>query len=125
MGLLWATRLAACQFFQPQGHRRSGVGERRNRREVIGGGNRAELRSDSSLTPRLDNASALPVIFRALGLAHDGIEAALAGRLPEQRACSAGCGLIKAQGLVEGSWNQRRQIEQAGDRVSGNDEIGR
>src|ERR1700733_820216 len=111
MGLLWATSLAPCQCFQPKRHGGSRVRQRGNRREVIGGGNRAELRGDAGLTPRLDNASALPVIFRAFRFSHDRIEAAVGGGLPDQRAGGAGRGFIEAQGLVDGGRNERRKIE--------------
>ena len=104
--------LPPCQFFQPRDHRRIRIGQRRNRSEVVGAGDRTEPGREAGRAPAVDDGPALPKIFRAFVFAHDSIETSARRSLPEQRARSNSRSAIEPQGLVDRRFDHRLKFEQ-------------
>src|SRR6266851_3463489 len=75
--------LALGQFLQARDHRRVRIGQWGDRGKMVGGGKSAEPCREPGRAPGLDNAPALPKIFRAFVLAHHRIEASAQWRAPE------------------------------------------
>ena len=107
------TRSARRQLLQAQRHRRVGIGQRGDRRKMVGVGYRCKPCRNPGYTPGIDNGPALPEIFRAFIAPHHGVEAAMHRRLPEQRARRHRRCIVEFECVVDRCFGQWTKVEQA------------
>src|SRR3984893_11953968 len=111
--LLLLNGLAPRQFPQARDHLRVRIGQRSNRGEMVGVDNSAEPCRKPGRAPGIDNALALPKIFRAFVFAHHGVEASTQCPVPDRRARSPRSCMVETQRVVDRRFDQRAEIEQA------------
>src|SRR5207302_10342150 len=92
---------------------------------MIGAGNDAKPGGNAGSAPGFNDAFALPEVFRALVLPDHRIQASAGRRAPGQRAGSPRRRVVETQRVVDRGTDQRPQIEQARNRISGGYETAR